>query len=677
MADQGVVEAAPPLAAARSAFQPAAILRLLFADRLGIIFLLWLVLAFLVRPVVMDAHHGVAGGLGDWVRARVEPFPLARIAGAVQWGSLAGLVVVLALAHVRLAAAAPVAMEQPRNRFLIGAAYAAALTLGYAFFVWSPVTAVSLMLHDTFIFFDAMHRIDAGQRPSVDFPTPLGAAMLYLPWLGSKISGGYAGAIEISSVMVSLGLCLACAQACARRHSSVIAAVLIAAIFLMVVPPMLEGYVAPDSVTRENGELMKIDDEFAVAMFYNRWGWGTLIAIFAFLAPRNDEDKTIAETVTLGVLLAFLFWLKLSYFMVGGAAAVLYAFLGSRPWRTLSVGAGVLAVSIAVVAVATGNLFAYVGDLLLTAKVSGARFGEIPLLIKDNLLVLAVALSPMLAIGLMGRIRAVDLWVTGLIFLGTLFIINQNAQSSGVPTMLVAATYAIWRLQDEHNRALRLLAVLALALPAASFILERGAGLLDHTTVARREEARPAPPWAGIPALAGLYAQERENLITRMEGAATDDERQAAFREMSIFGRRQYLRSGEYLATLMAGVDELKPVLQSGESVVVMDFSSPLALMMGARPAKGYWLTFDDGRTISGDVHPAADQLFADADHVMLPKLFADPDTSTRLRLLYSEWLDGAYLDREETAYWIRWSYRKPVLRPATQMALIPAVSGP
>ena len=71
--------------------------------------------------------------------------------------------------------------------------------------------------------------------------------------------------------------------------------------------------------------------------------------------------------------------------------------------------------------------------------------------------------------------------------------------------------------------------------------------------------------------------------------------------------------------------------MEKDDTVVVMDFSSPLAFLMNARPAKGYWITFDDGRTISEKVHPEPGQIFADADHVMLPKLYVEPDTAIRL----------------------------------------------
>ncbi len=651
-----------------------AALRFLFADTIGLSFLAWLLVAFVLRPLVLDAHAGGAGAISDWLRSRMDTLALSRASGALQGASLAGLVLVTALTHVRLNSAFPLWMAEPRSRLLAGVAYALILTAGYLAFVWTPVTAVSLMLHDTFIFFDAIHRIDHGQRPSTDFPTALGAASLYLPWLGSKISGGYAGAIEISSVMVALPLCLACALACAKRHGGAVTAVLIAAIFLMVVPSLLEGYVVPDSATFEADGFQKVGDEYANAMFYNRWGWGALLAMFAFLTPRTHEEGTsIAETVVLGLLLAFLFWLKLSYFVVGAGVAVLYAFIGPNLWRTLGIGAAVgggVAVSIALL---LGNLFGYLNDILTASRVSGARFNDLAMLLRDNLLYILLAVAPIAAMAITKRLKPIDYAVSGLILGGTLFVVNQNAQMSGLPTLLVVAAYALWRLRGEADQSLRLLAILAFALPALTYVMDRTSGLTGQTSVARREEARGPPAWAGIPALHNVYAQERENVIDHIEEAATEQERLIAFRAMSTYGRRQYLRTGEYLGSLQAGMDELKPVMEKDDTVVVMDFSSPLAFLMNARPAKGYWITFDDGRTVSEKVHPEPGQIFADADHVMLPKLYVEPDTAIRLGLLYSDWLDEAYLDRVETRYWTRWSHRKPALRPATQMALIPS----
>jgi len=674
MPEATVAAGAPARSPAATAL---AALRFLLADRLGVILLGWLLVAFVVRPLLMSAHYDAGAFGNDWLRSAMAPGQLAQLTASVQWASLAGLILLLALAHVRLSQVSIGGVDvlnTSRGRFAIGAAYALALTVGYAAFIWTPVTAVSLMLHDAFIFFDAIHRIEQGQTPSVDFPTPLGAAMLYLPWLGSKVSGGYAGAIELSSALVALVLCLACVQGSARRHHAVVAALLVAAIFLTVVPAMLEGYSAPDSITIEGGAPVGISDEYALAMFYNRWGWGAIIAMLAFLTPRPAEARTpTGEIVTLGLLLVFLFWLKLSYFAVGVAAATLYAFLGQRPWRTLAIGAGVCAAGVLAIGLMTGNLVAYATDIMLAGKVSGTRFVGVFRLLQDNLLDFLAAASAIVVLGLMGKLRWHDFAIVGLIVLGSLFLINQNAQVSGVPTLLVAGAYAVWRVRDEDNRAIQLIAVIALTIPSLTLILERSSGLLGQTMVARREEARLAPEWAGIPAMKGVYAQERESMIDGTREAATTDERLGAFRTMAMYGRRQVLRSGEYMESLMAGMADLKPVLAGGESVVVMDFSSPLACLLQARPAKGYWITFDDGRTISEATAPDGGILFADADHVMAPKLFMEPDTAITLRRIYSPYLDAAYATREESAYWVRWSQRKAVATEVASVATQPS----
>jgi hypothetical protein len=57
-----------------------------------------------------------------------------------------------------------------------------------------------------------------------------------------------------------------------------------------------------------------------------------------------------------------------------------------------------------------------------------------------------------------------------------------------------------------------------------------------------------------------------------------------------------------------------------------------LAFLIQAHAARGYWIAFDDGRTISEATAPAGDLLFADADHVMVPRLFMEPDTAATLR---------------------------------------------
>ena len=99
-----------------------------------------------------------------------------------------------------------------------------------------------------------------------------------------------------------------------------------------------------------------------------------IIAMLAFLTPRPAEARTpTAEIVTLGLLLVLLVWLKLSYFVVGGAAAVLYAFRGQVPWRTLAIGAGVCAGGILVAGLRRATSSPCATDIMLADHVMAPR----------------------------------------------------------------------------------------------------------------------------------------------------------------------------------------------------------------------------------------------------------------------------------------------------------------
>jgi hypothetical protein len=125
-------------------------------------------------------------------------------------------------------------------------------------------------------------------------------------------------------------------------------------------------------------------------------------------------------------------------------------------------------------------------------------------------------------------------------------------------------------------------------------------------------------------------------------------------------GRLQPLRQLEYMETLVAGADELRRVMKPGESVVTLDMSNPFNFMLGARPARGSWLTMDAGRTLTEELHPAPKDIFADADHVMIAKLSLTYTSSMLAMKVYAPWLAQHYAERVETPYWVRFSHRKP-----------------
>jgi hypothetical protein len=194
----------------------------------------------------------------------------------------------------------------------------------------------------------------------------------------------------------------------------------------------------------------------------------------------------------------------------------------------------------------------------------------------------------------------------------------------------------------------------------AGTLLDRGMMLIDQAYAVRREENRPPAEWSSIPALKGLHIAERESFFAAAERAVSPDERRTLVREAGELRRRQELRQGEYMQTLLAGVADLKPVVKPGDSIVTLDMVNPFPAMMGLRNAKGSWLTLHADRTISKAHHPAPEVFFADADHVMIAKDSMVQPTADLMLELYGEWLRAHYEESSESAHWRRFSRKKP-----------------
>ena len=674
-------------AAAASPARPASIsivgaLRFLVTDRFGLLLLVWALIAFAARPAFLAAHDGAMGWPYENIRAAFPPIALAHVGSVVQWASFTGLVALAVIGHVRYAAAMGAdAFVDAGLRFRIAAGYASLLALGYVAFLWAPVSVFTTITHDSFIFFDSTYRIANGLAPSRDFPTALGAATMYLPAWAAILSGGYGGSVEMASVWVAFGLGIACAVIGASRMPLAFTAALVGVVFLVTVPGAMLDHWGGESQTLIDGETEVLADSLTYAMFYNRWGWAALIPLFMALAPRQDRESApgIPEIAAFAVVLTFLFWLKLTYFAAGVACAALYAFSNPRPVRTLGWGAGLTAIMTVGIGLMIGNLVAYINDVLFAAKVSGGRAESLLGLIRKNMQDILFAAAPLGVLAAIGRFTWRD-GLAGAFIVGMcLFIINQNGQLENMSGLIVLAAYGAVRVmqEDGSHRIARIAASGAFAMLALASILDRGMVLIDQSYAILREQGRPAAPWAREKALRNVYIPERESLFNRtINKSETPEERLHNLWLFGQLGRKQELRQGEYMETLMAGVDDLRTVMKPGETVTTLDMTNPFPFLMNVRPPQGGWLTLHKNRTISEEMHPAPEVMFNDTDHVMIAKMSMVQSTADLLRDIYGEWLDANYGERVDTLYWTRWSHRKPALRgamgPATQAALIP-----
>jgi hypothetical protein len=654
-------------------------LRFLATDRMGLLIAVWALIAFVLRPVLLAAHQGLAGWPMEQIRTSMTLVSLAHAVSVIQWASFAGLLALAMIGHLRyVAAKGEDALSATSTRLTIAAGYALLLAAGYLLFLWSPVSVLTLITHDSFIFFDSTYRIANGLTPSTDFPTALGAAQFYLPAWAAWMSGGYAGSVELASVWVALALGLACACVGATRYPIAITATLAAIVFLVTVPAaLLEQWGGP-SQTLVDGEIENLGDNLSLAMFYNRWGWAALIPVFMVLTPRANREQApgLVEIAVLAAVLTFMFWLKATYFVVGVAGAGVYALLNPRPIRTLAWGAGLTAAMTLALGLAMGNLVAYINDIIFAAQVSGGRAESILGLIRENLRDIFFAAAPLAILAVMGRATWRDLLAGGFIVVACLFIINQNGQLQNMSALIALAAYGVARVIQEQGveRMARIAAIGAFAMLSLAVMLDRGLIMIDQAYATLREQSRPAAPWARETALRNVYIPERESLLGRTVATTpgTVDARLHNFWLTGQFGRRQELRQGEYMETLLAGVDDLKSVMKPGESVSTLDMTNPFPFLMNVRVPRNSWLTLHMNRTISEEHHPAPQVIFADADHVMIAKISMVQSTANLARDLYGSWLDQNYGERVETAYWTRWSHRKGASARPTQTAAIP-----
>lgn len=657
-----------------------AVVRFLVSDPLGIMILGWHLIAFVVRPMLLAAHAGATIPLFDGLAK--DPVSLSRLTGLVQWLSMTMPVVILAMFHMRAPRAGAAADSAVLRSFMMPATYAVALFAGYLAFIWTPTTYLSLITSDTFIFFDAAYRIANGDHPHTDFPTALGAATLYLPTWGAYLAGGYAGSVELISAPVALIVGLICAHAGMRRFPTGVTAAIVALSFLVIVPAVLLGLWYADSHTFIDGQPIVLSENSTWAMFYNRWGWGALIAIFCYLPPRiraagEDESVTgrahLIETVVLAALLTFLFYLKITYFIVGCAAAVVYAIVNDKPWRAMLVGASATLALILAIGLPTGLLLPYLSDLAFVARINAAKTNTLLTIVRYNTLFVFLACAPLGLLALLGRFTWRDGLIGGFLVIASVYVLVQNAQLFDIITLASLSGYGLARVWSVDNRIVRAGATVMFALTIFSPAIDRTFGLIDQVIGARREEIRDPAPWADIPALRGVYIAERENGFEKLASAETEKDLLDSWNFTNRLRRKDTVRQGEYMASLLAGMADLKSVMRPRESVAVVDMANPFPFLMGVRAAKGSYLSLDDSRTFSLEVFPDPEKMFADADHVLVPRISAIQRSVETATQLYDGWLTEHYRDRVETMYWTRWSHRKPALRPATQMAVIPS----
>lgn len=501
-----------------------------------------------------------------------------------------------------------------------------------------PVMLSTTMTQDLLFNLSGAWHVYSGQMPHVDFHDATGRLSFLLTALGFHLVGPVPFAFLVNVAIMSAVLFAAAFFAAVRRLPVLPAAIFVVFATLLALMPANVG---------------DRPEQYTFAMSYNRYGWSafSILALILFVPPRlhlkqRQEDRAWIDIAVAGVLLAAMFYLKITYFLAGLAAvgfAVLFHPHVGRHWR------GWLAVSALLVlnAIAPHN-HAYLGDIHAWATSGAVR--KAAMLHLRNFVAAIDQYGPYLA----AVVVALWMWWSGratfrfpltllFLLLMSLLLLSQNSQAAGMPSALVV----LFVLYDQlcvafahlRNRDIApwLLTLLLFPLFAASGYATSIAGYHVAANDGR-----------------DLYVVERTNL----GGLAVPEGQRGTFlsfshsfdypsRPKDAPAQPLYqLSDYEYVLVLLDAADLLKDREPGG--IALLDSVNPLPFMLGAEPARGsnLWSAW------SAPARPVGEFL-SDVRYVLVPKFSTTPQWTQDMLRLYGDYMEEHFRWATESRCWI------------------------
>ncbi|MDB5612864.1 MAG: hypothetical protein JWQ22_517, partial [Devosia sp.] len=368
--------------------------------------------------------------------------------------------------------------------------------------------------------------------------------------------------------------------------------------------------------------------DLSFAMFYNRLGWAALgFLLVLYLPPRQDGRRQFQlDALCATVLTLFLLYLKISYGLVA-VAFLLFLLTDRRQWRLPLLVLAACAAGCLLVELLWRGTTAYLADLRLAGAVSGdlPDLQRLTSILMLNLADVAVYLI-FGAVLLLARRSFRDVLFVGFCGATGILIIEQNFQIVGILTLAASAAVMASALSDRPSLRDRrigaglplLLAILML--PVAS---QNAAALVLHSAV-------------------GVMRGGEQMWLPGFEG----------IRLVSLTNEGLYRNFSRYNQSLADGAAALAALDTPPERVVVFDFVGPFTAGLGLQPARGDYPWYHWGRTIDDDVHPAAEDVLADAEVIMEPKAPIEHWTAIGMRRIYGAYLEEDFRLARESTDW-------------------------
>ena len=468
-----------------------------------------------------------------------------------------------------------------------------------------------------------------GHVPHVDFHEPVGTLTFLLTQAGFWLLGPTPKAVAAGMAIVAAVVFAMASFVAWRRLPLVAAALFVVFVCLLVLRPANVG---------------DQPNAYSFAMTYNRYGWSGLcvVALILFQPAEGRRGGDFLEMAVVAILLAALFYLKMTYFVVAMAElaiAVAACPHVRRDWPAWTI---VFLIGAALPVLPFNR--AYLQDLLAAAQAGIVRddaaffFNDVA----EN----APEYAPYLAaVGVAGWLwhrreaTARLLIATTFLLLASFALLSQNSQAHGVP-LAVVATF-LFHEQFRRQKLPRLLLPVVLVLPLAS-IVASGASLAGYHARLGAGYLRMVDKTN----LRGLAVpMEPEGLLADF-AAGRDGNR--------LFGRvravrpRYELSPYEYVETLMEAADLLRENGLANGRVAVLDQVDPFPFMLGLEPPRGGNLWSGAGAPM-----PLPEDYLADAGRVLIPRFTTNIAWTDTARSAYGAYLAAHFPSRLESRSWI------------------------
>jgi hypothetical protein len=228
------------------------------------------------------------------------------------------------------------------------------------------------------------------------------------------------------------------------------------------------------------------------------------------------------------------------------------------------------------------------------------------------------------------------------------FVCSANTQVQDIPLFALAAVMVCEgmrrkaigggpetrvRLQSFTTAALSALLIGALLVP-------------DLTSIGYSAYLRLPKGYAPSPVSLGSAPSLRELTLLPRRGETEDGEQSAFECSLAIVSDYQLGLS------IADGAELLKPYLNSGTRIIVLDWFNPFSLALGTKPPTGDALCWHYGRGFTERVHPEVERVLSEVTTIMVPKHPVSAASLKGLRAFLGPVIESRFQRRGESRYW-------------------------